>query len=173
MIFYDRSSVLCEKTGYKFVGFYEIVDCRGETLKSWRETMNLYCTLAKTGYLRGVCPGWFHYNWLSQDARNARQVSRLTKWINLSSSESWEIKGFIQYIKESYPSDPMIYLIRFLPSNLRVIGSNSTVGKIVLFVIFASFAYLAARLSPCKWNQPWNTPSRYPVFAMVSYEYIV
>ena len=32
-----------------------------------------------------------------------------------------------------------------------------------IFLFSLSFSLFAARVSPCKWNQSWHTPSQYPV----------
>ena len=52
-------------------------------------------------------------------------------------------------------------------------------GFFLNFKILAWLAFIAARLSSCKWNQPWHSPSQYPVldktsmaFYLRSVEYI-
>ena len=45
----------------------------------------------------------------------------------------------------------------------KVPDSNPNVGNFFNFVFLACFVFLAARASPCKWNQSWHTLSQYHV----------
>ena len=50
-------------------------------------------------------------------------------------------------------------------SKPEVVGSNPLWARIFHFVILALFAWLTPQISQYKWNQPWHTPSLYPVLA--------
>ena len=59
-----------------------------------------------------------------------------------------------------------------LASSLRkrkVRGSNPTMGKNFLF-FNSRFVLLTGAVSPCKYNQPWHTPSLYPFLEKGSLE---
>ena len=54
--------------------------------------------------------------------------------------------------------------------NLKVVGSNPTVGKNVPIAFHAWFAFIAGRRRRFKWNQPYHIPSKYPVFSHIRIE---
>ena len=55
-------------------------------------------------------------------------------------------------LKESFHQTRLAYLIEPLATNLKVVGSSSTVDKNFLFFIFRFYALFAGRLIPYKWN---------------------
>ena len=54
-----------------------------------------------------------------------------------------------------------------------IFAIKSRCGQEEFFILYISLPLLAARGNPCIWNQPWHTPSQYPVSDKSSLEKIL
>ena len=63
-------SIIANVLRYQYYYILSLLGCLG---------VKLTFSISKTGYRRGVCPGWFHLYWLILIVRHAKRA-RMTKW---------------------------------------------------------------------------------------------